>query len=83
MYAHQAERHGCIECHDCSKSGAIQCRIVASDVIDRISCPRRFRSSARCRACGAGRLAIEPPENIRRVGTMFSTSSTLVFRCKA
>jgi hypothetical protein len=23
--------------------------------------PRRFRSSARCRACGAGRLAIDPP----------------------
>ncbi len=36
--------------------------------------PRRFRSSARCRACGAGRLALEPPGDIRRVGTLLSTS---------
>jgi integrase len=36
--------------------------------------PRRFRSSARCRACGAGRLALELPGGIRTVGTPPVTS---------
>ena len=36
--------------------------------------PRRFRSSARCRACGAGRLAIDPLGPFGAVGTLLVTS---------
>jgi hypothetical protein len=40
----------------------------------KIGLPRRFRSSARDRASGAGRLALDPSGCIRRIGPLLSTS---------